>query len=147
MWFVLSQTLADICVFHWLADTSSPHVSLHDAFLNLLYSFRNLITFLRTVAISSTSFWILLTSHLNFSIQWSLGTVYCRFRVCEYIFKKHNLHDKILLTYVSDPARCHQAFAFIELTLTDKLNSGTHQKIVDVALEHLKVCGEIAALD
>ena len=62
-----------------------------------------------------------------------------RFRVCEYIFKKHNLHDKILLTYLEDSARCHQAFAFIEQTLKDKLSSEAHHKIMEVTLSHLKV--------
>jgi len=59
--------------------------------------------------------------------------------VCEFIFKKYGLHDKILLTYLNDPTRCHQAFSFIELTLTDQLINTIHEKIVDVTLAHLKV--------
>ncbi|XP_067930193.1 vacuolar protein sorting-associated protein 8 homolog [Watersipora subatra] len=67
------------------------------------------------------------------------------FRVCEYIFKKHNLHDKILLTYLEDPSRCHQAFSFIELTLNDRQSANIHDKITQVTLSHLKALVECDA--
>lgn len=68
-----------------------------------------------------------------------------RFRVCEYIYKKHKLHDKILLTYVNDPSRCHQAFLFIEETLRDGLGKDVQQRFINVTLENITVCSILSA--
>ena len=65
--------------------------------------------------------------------------LYFRFRVCEYIYKKRHLYDKILLTYVNDKTRCHQAFSFVRSTLREKTSPDVRERIMTVTLGNLIV--------